>query len=195
MAVFWDVAPCSLVERRRRQSSSWVELVKSAGSYISAPVYIFRLSVSSIRAILLVRVTFSLYRVGKSGGYLARYFVSFFFGLLVSLSCAQLVSGSRGSSGSIVSVYGLDDRAIEVQSPTGADFSSSPCVQTGSGAHPASPIQWVLGVLSPVVKRCLGVTLTTHPHLVPRLRMYTSSPPCASMACSGGSLYFTFLYS
>jgi hypothetical protein len=45
---------------------------------------------------------------------------------------------SRGSSGSIVSDYGLDDRAIEVRSPTGADFSSSPCVQTGSGAHPAS---------------------------------------------------------
>jgi hypothetical protein len=34
--------------------------------------------------------------------------------------------------------YGLDDRAIGVRSPTGADFSSSPCVQTGSGAHPAS---------------------------------------------------------
>jgi hypothetical protein len=45
---------------------------------------------------------------------------------------------SRGSSGSIVSDYGLDDRAIEVRSPTGANFSSSPCVQTGSGAHPAS---------------------------------------------------------
>jgi hypothetical protein len=46
---------------------------------------------------------------------------------------------SRGSSGSIVSDYGLDDRAIEVRSPTGAeDFSSSPGVQTGSGAHPAS---------------------------------------------------------
>jgi hypothetical protein len=44
---------------------------------------------------------------------------------------------SRDSSGSIVS--GLDDRVIEVQSPTGAgDFSSSPCVQTGSEAHPAS---------------------------------------------------------
>jgi hypothetical protein len=44
-----------------------------------------------------------------------------------------------GSSGSIVSDYGLDDRAIEVRSPSGAeDFSSSPCVQTGSGAHPAS---------------------------------------------------------
>jgi hypothetical protein len=46
---------------------------------------------------------------------------------------------SCGSSGSIVSDYGLDDRAIEVRSSTGAeDFSSSPCVQTGSGAHPAS---------------------------------------------------------
>jgi hypothetical protein len=44
-----------------------------------------------------------------------------------------------GSSGSIVSDYGLDDQAIEVRSPTGAeDFSSSPCVQTSSGAHPAS---------------------------------------------------------
>jgi hypothetical protein len=46
---------------------------------------------------------------------------------------------SRGSKGSIVSDYGLDDRVIEVRSPTRAeDFSSSPCVQTGSGAHPAS---------------------------------------------------------
>jgi hypothetical protein len=43
-----------------------------------------------------------------------------------------------GSSGSIVSDYGLDDRAIEVRSPTGADFSSSLCAQTGSGAHPAT---------------------------------------------------------
>jgi hypothetical protein len=46
---------------------------------------------------------------------------------------------SRGSSGSIVSDYRLDDRAIEVRSPTGAEyFSSSPCIQTGSGARPAS---------------------------------------------------------
>jgi hypothetical protein len=38
-----------------------------------------------------------------------------------------------------VSDYGLDDRVIEVQSPTGAeDFFSSPCVQNGSEAHPAS---------------------------------------------------------
>jgi hypothetical protein len=38
-----------------------------------------------------------------------------------------------------VSDYALDNREIDVRSPTGAeDFSSSPCVQTGSGAHPAS---------------------------------------------------------
>jgi hypothetical protein len=51
-----------------------------------------------------------------------------------------------------VSDYGFDDRAIVVQSPAGAkDFSSSLCVQTGSGAHPA-PVQWVPGVLSLGVK-------------------------------------------
>jgi hypothetical protein len=38
-----------------------------------------------------------------------------------------------------VSDYGLHDRAIEVRSQAGAkDFSSDLCVQTGSGAHPAS---------------------------------------------------------
>jgi hypothetical protein len=44
-----------------------------------------------------------------------------------------------GSSGSIVSDYGLDDRTIGVRFLAGAkDCSSSLCVQTGSGAHPAS---------------------------------------------------------
>jgi hypothetical protein len=46
---------------------------------------------------------------------------------------------SRFISGSIMSDYRLDDRAIGVRSPAGAkDFSSSLCVQTGSGVHPAS---------------------------------------------------------
>jgi hypothetical protein len=46
---------------------------------------------------------------------------------------------SRVSSGNIVSDYGLDDRAIGVRSSAGAKgFSSILCVQTGSGAHPAS---------------------------------------------------------
>jgi len=53
------------------------------------------------------------------------------------------------------------------------------CVQTGSEAHPAS---CTVGTGSPFpgAKRGRVVTLTTHPHLVPRSRMntsYTSSPP------------------
>jgi hypothetical protein len=39
----------------------------------------------------------------------------------------------------IVSGYGLDDRAIEVRFPAEVkDLSFDICVQTGSGAHPAS---------------------------------------------------------
>jgi hypothetical protein len=46
---------------------------------------------------------------------------------------------SRVSSVSILSAYGLDDRAIEVRFLAEAmDFSSSLCFQTGSEAHPAS---------------------------------------------------------
>jgi hypothetical protein len=49
------------------------------------------------------------------------------------------ISKESVNSGSIVADYGLDDRAIRVRSPAGAkDFSSSLCVQTGSGVHPAS---------------------------------------------------------
>jgi hypothetical protein len=87
-----------------------------------------------------------------------------------------------------VSDFGLDDWATGVRSPAGAkDFSSSLCIQTGSEAHPAS-CKWVPGVLSPGLKRGRGVTLTTHPHQVPRSwmsRSYTSSPPIATRACSG----------
>jgi hypothetical protein len=40
---------------------------------------------------------------------------------------------------SVVSDYGLDDRAIGVRFPAGAkDFSCILCVHTVSGAHPAS---------------------------------------------------------
>jgi hypothetical protein len=46
---------------------------------------------------------------------------------------------SQVSSDSIVSDYGLDNRAIRVQSPAGAkDFSYSLFDQTGFGAHPPS---------------------------------------------------------
>jgi hypothetical protein len=66
---------------------------------------------------------------------------------------------SRVSSGSIVSDYGLDDRAIGVRSPAGAKDFSCPT---------QPPVQWVPGIISPGVKRGRGVMLATHPHLVPR---------------------------
>jgi hypothetical protein len=79
-----------------------------------------------------------------------------------------------------VSDYGLDDRAIGVRSPAGAkDFSSSPCIQTVSVAHPASCTMGTGGPF-PGAKRGRGVTLTTHPYLMQRSGMsrgYTSSPP------------------
>jgi hypothetical protein len=50
------------------------------------------------------------------------------------------------------------------------------------------PVQCVPGVLSPGLKRGRGVTLPTHPHLVPRSRMsrsYTFSPLSTFMLYSG----------
>jgi hypothetical protein len=89
----------------------------------------------------------------------------------------QVHSWSWGSSVSIVSGYRLDDRAIEVPSPTEArNFSSNLWVQTGSWVHPA-PCTRIPGVLSLEVKCGGGMTLITHPPLVPRSRMsrsYTS---------------------
>jgi hypothetical protein len=98
---------------------------------------------------------------------------------LTSEACGIGSVRSWGSSVSIVSDYGLDDQAIGVRSPAGAkDFSSNLCVQTGSEALPASCTMGTGGPF-PRAKRSQGVTLTTHPHLVPRSRMsrsYTSSP-------------------
>jgi hypothetical protein len=80
---------------------------------------------------------------------------------------------SRGSSVSIVTDYRLNNWAIKVRSP--ADFSSNPCVQTSSGAHPAS---W--GPFPRAKARSGHDADYSPPHLVPRSRMsrlYTSSPP------------------
>jgi hypothetical protein len=100
--------------------------------------------------------------------------------IVTSLRVAIFSRRSRVSSVSIVSDYGLDDRAIGVRSPARAkDFSSILCVQTGSEAHLASCPMGTGGPF-PGGKARAGVTLTTHPHLVPRSRMsrsYTSSPP------------------
>jgi hypothetical protein len=66
---------------------------------------------------------------------------------MLNFSNVLHINGEPGRSVSIVSGYGLDDRAIEVRSPAGAkDFSSNLCVQTGSGAYPAS---WTMGIAGP----------------------------------------------
>jgi hypothetical protein len=87
---------------------------------------------------------------------------------------------SRGSSVCIASDCRLDDRVIEVRSPEEAkDYSSSLCVQTSSEAYPAPcPMSTVCPFQG--LKRCRGVTPTTHPHLMPRStvsKSYTSSSP------------------
>jgi hypothetical protein len=72
---------------------------------------------------------------------------------------------------------------------------SSACVAPiGSIAFVSRPaLQWVPGVLSLGVKRGRGVTLTTHPHLVPRSWMNRScifSPPCASIVVLWDSFFY-----
>jgi hypothetical protein len=84
--------------------------------------------------------------------------------------------------------YGLDDWAIGVQSLAEAkDFSSSLCVQTGSGAHPAS---YPMSTRGPFTggKVWPGRDADHSPQLVLRSqigRSYISSPPSTSMVCSG----------
>jgi hypothetical protein len=104
---------------------------------------------------------------------------------------------NRGSSVSTVSGYALDDRAIGVRSlAESKDFSSSLCVQTGSGAHHASCTMGI-GVPFPGQSAGRDVTLTTHPYLVPRSwmsRSYTTSPPQAPPCRVAELLYFfTFI--
>jgi hypothetical protein len=72
------------------------------------------------------------------------------------------------------------------------DFSSSLCVQTGSGAHPASCTVGTGGPF-PRAKVRPWRDPDHSTHLVPSSRMsrsYTSSPPSAFLAYSGISLAF-----
>jgi hypothetical protein len=111
------------------------------------------------------------------------------------IATVMLLLRSRVSSGSIVSDYGLHDRAIGVRSPAGAkNFSSILCVQTGSGAHPASCTMGTGGHF-PGCRARPGRDADKSPHLVPRSwmsRSYISSPPSASMACNVIASLFTF---
>jgi hypothetical protein len=114
-----------------------------------------------------------------------------FFVTHLNIILLSMPRRSRVSSGSVVSDYGLDDRAIRVRSPAGAKGFPLSSVSRPALGPTQPPVQWVPGVLSPGLKCGRNVMLTTHPHLVPRSRMsrsYTSSPPSAFMACSGTAL-------
>jgi hypothetical protein len=98
---------------------------------------------------------------------------------------------NRGSSVSIVSDYGPGDRG----SIPGGDKRIFPLISVPRPALGLTqpPVQFVPRVLSPGIKRGRSMTLTTHPHLVPRLwmsRSYTSSPPCSSLGVLWD--FFTF---
>jgi hypothetical protein len=75
---------------------------------------------------------------------------------------------SRGSSGSIVSDYGLDDRAIGVRFPAGQRIFPVASVSRPALGPTQPPVQWVSGVLSLGVKARPGRDADHSPHLVPR---------------------------
>jgi hypothetical protein len=89
------------------------------------------------------------------------------------------------------------DWTTGVRSPTEAgDFSSTLCVQTGSGVHPASCTVGTGGSF-PGGKGGRGVMLTTHPLLVPRLRKsrsYTSCHTHAPLWSVTGPLLYIYIY-
>jgi hypothetical protein len=67
------------------------------------------------------------------------------------------VARSRVSSGSIVSDYGLDDRAIGVRSPVGAKIFPLVSASRPALGPTQPPVKWVQGVLSPGVKARPGL--------------------------------------
>jgi hypothetical protein len=84
------------------------------------------------------------------------------FTTVCTFLCLQMQS-KWGSSVSIVFDYGLDDWVIRVQSSAEAkDFPCSLCVQTSSGANPASYPMGAGGPF-PGITHGRGVMLTTHP--------------------------------
>jgi hypothetical protein len=94
---------------------------------------------------------------------------------------------SKVSSVSIVSHYKLDTTGVRSLEEV-KHLSSSLCVHISSGDHPASCPMGTGGPFPGGVKRGLRVTLTSHPHLVPRSipsRSCISSSPWHCMAIAG----------
>jgi hypothetical protein len=100
-----------------------------------------------------------------------------------SIRISRYANGSRCSSVSIVSGYGLDGWTRFDPRQRQEHFSSNLCVQTSSGAHPASCTMDNGGPFSGGKERP-GRDADHSPHLLPNRwmsRSYTSSPPCASI--------------
>jgi hypothetical protein len=97
------------------------------------------------------------------------YFKCFYSqGPICAIGYTDITKKEPGSSGSIVSDYGLDELAIGVRSPSETkDFSCSLCVQTSSGAHPASCTMGTGGPF-PGGKARSGRDADHSPHLVTR---------------------------
>jgi hypothetical protein len=114
-----------------------------------------------------------------------------FLQFLKEISSDDVQKSEPGSSVSIVSGYGLDNRG-SIPGRGRRIFPLTSMSRPSLGPT-QPPVQWIPGVLSPGLNRGRGVTLTTQPHLVPKSRMsrsYTSSPPSAFVACSGTALTF-----
>jgi hypothetical protein len=96
-----------------------------------------------------------------------------------------------GNSVSIVSGYELDDRGSISSRDIG--FSSSPCVQIGSGFH-QTPIQWVLGGLFPGGKTRPGRDFDDSPPSGAEVKndkeLYLLSPQASPLRVAG-KLYLT----
>jgi hypothetical protein len=86
--------------------------------------------------------------------------------------------------------------ALEVRSPAETKGLSLASVSRLALEPTQHPVQWVPGALSPGLERGRGVTLPTHPHVVPRSRMstsYTPLSPSIFVASSGTALAFSWV--
>jgi hypothetical protein len=114
------------------------------------------------------------------------------FTTVYTFLCLQMQS-KWGSSVSIVFDCGLDDWVIGVQSSAEAkDFPCSLCVQTSSGANPASYPMGAGGPF-PGVTHGRGVMLTTHPIQCRGqecVRAIPLLPPSTFMVCIGTALLY-----
>jgi hypothetical protein len=112
---------------------------------------------------------------------------------------SRLISGnrSRGSSVSIVSDYGLDDRAIGVRSPAGEKVFPLASVSRPALRPNQRPVHWVPGVLSPG-QSAAGAWRWPLTHIYCRGREWVGvipRLPQASPLSVGGLLCCCFLFS